>query len=284
MTKPFLVLGSTGLVGREVADLLVREGREVRCATRTPLGGGDVFLDLLDPGSFAQALHGVGAVLLVSRPADEDAHVHAEAFVDAMRRARVGRVVVLSAMGAALRPESSLRQVEAVVEQSGIRWTHVRPNFFMQDLARPTAATEIASHGTLSLPFADARIAYVDARDVAAVLHRVLVDESFAGETITVSGPQALDHRAIASSIADALGSPVSYVPVDEGRARGELLARGLSPGLVERVLGFYALVREGCCGAPDQRVAALLGRPLRTWREYVAEVQPTWRPISRSH
>jgi uncharacterized protein YbjT (DUF2867 family) len=281
MSERFLVLGSSGLVGRHVVDLLEQEGRGVVCATRNPGAGSDVFLDLLEPASFAKALQDVDTVMLVSRPGDEDAHAHARPFVDAMCRAGVQRVVVLSALGADRRPEFSLRKVEVLVEQCGLRWTHVRPNFFMQMLARPPLAMEIASRGTLSLPLADAAIAYVDARDVAAVLHRALVDETLIGTGITVSGPQSLDHTELARSISQAIGAAVRYVQLDEDATRALMLARGFTARHVERVLTFYRLIREGFCSRPDDQVSSLLGRPLRTWREFVRDSSAVWRPLA---
>jgi Predicted nucleoside-diphosphate-sugar epimerases len=62
-------------------------------------------------------------------------------------------------------------------------------------LCRPPLNTEIALHDTLSLPLGNARIAYVDAQDVAAVLFRALIDPSLVSRTFDVSGPQALTHR-----------------------------------------------------------------------------------------
>lgn len=278
MPERFLVMGASGLVGRHVVQLLEQEGRTVACATRTPIAPGDVYLDLLEPASFARALDGTSTVMLISRPGDEDAHVHARPLLQAMRRRGVRRVVVLSALGAELRPDFSLRKVEMLVEDSGMLWTHVRPNFFMQMLALPPLATEIASAGTLSLPLARAAIAYVDARDVAGVLHRALVDETLAGQGITLSGPQALDHFQVTAGIAQATGRPVRYVPLEEAPARELMLSRGFAPRHVERVLAFYRLIREGFCSEPDTGAAKVLKRPLRTWPEFVKQKAAAWQ------
>lgn len=283
MKEQCLVLGASGLVGRHVLRLLAQDGRPVRAATRSPRGPGQVELDLLDPRTFAPALAGISTVMLLSRPGDEDAHVHAAPLVEAMVQAGVGRVVVLSALGAQRRPEFSLRKVELLVERSGLAWTHVRPNFFMQMLALPPLAMEIAARATLSLPLAEASIAYVDARDVAAVLHRALVDPSLAGRALPVSGPQPLDHRGIAASIGEARGWPVEYVPLAEEAARALMLGRAFEPRHVERVLAFYRLIRDGFCAAPDDgAIAQLLGRPLRRWTAFVAENRAVWRTSDR--
>jgi len=278
MSDRILVVGSSGLVGRNVVQMLEAENRSLVCATRHPATNRDVYFDLLKPASFARALEGVSTVMLISRPADEDAHVHAAPFVQAMRVRGVRRVVVLSALGAELRPDFSLRRVEILVEDSGMLWTHVRPNFFMQMLALPPLATEIAALGTLSLPLAGASVAYVDAFDVAAVVHRALIDESLSGHGITVSGPEPLDHDQIAASISQSIGRPVRYVQLGEATARELMLSRGFDARQVERVLTFYRLIRGGFCGKPDGCAAKLLGRPLRTWSDFLVRSRPAWR------
>jgi uncharacterized protein YbjT (DUF2867 family) len=279
MSEKTLVLGASGNVGARVVALLQRAGHGVIGATRQPVHDAQVRFDLLDRATHAAALDGVGTVMLMARPGDEEAHLHAAPFIEAMRAARVHRVVVLSALGAGLRPEFSMRKLERLVEQSGLAWTHVRPNFFMQMLALPPLSTETAERGTLSLPLADARVAYVDAQDVAAVLCKALIDERLAGQAFEVSGPEALDHRTIATRIAGCTGTPVQYVALDEAAAATLLRSRGFAPAQLERVLTFYRLIREGFCSRVDTTSARLIGRPLARWDTFMASRAHVWRP-----
>lgn len=279
MQERFLVTGSTGLVGGLVFRTLANEGRDVVAATRRPAGPRDVMFDLLAPDTFAAALAGVTTVMLISRPGDEDAHLVAEPFIAAMRKAGVRRVVVLSALGSARRPDFSLRKVECLVEGSGMAWTHVRPNFFMQMLALPPLAAELASQGTLSLPLAGARIAYVDAHDVAAVVHRALVDPQMEAQAIEVSGPGSWNHDDLVEVIALACDRQLRYVPLTDAQARDLMLARGMPERHTARVLTFYRLIRAGFCAQPDTVAAGLLGRPLTTWPAFVARHLAAWSP-----
>jgi uncharacterized protein YbjT (DUF2867 family) len=70
MTKPILVTGATGLVGRLVVDELHRAGAPVRALTRRPESANlpaDVEVvsgDLTDPASLDAALQGAGTVFL----------------------------------------------------------------------------------------------------------------------------------------------------------------------------------------------------------------------------
>ena len=280
MNERFLVLGATGLVGSLVLRQLLESGHDAWGATRRPGSARQVRLDLLEPASFAPALRGISTVMLMSRPGDEDAHLVAEPFVGAMVQAGVRRVVVLSALGAERRPGFSLRQVEQLVERSGLAWTHVRPNFFMQMLALPPLASEISARGSLSLPLDGARIAYVDAHDVAAVVHRALVDESLCGQGLAVSGPRAWSHDELTQVLSSALGREVRYVRLQEDEARSLMKERGFPARQVERVLVFYRLIREGFCEREDRGIASLLGRPLNSWEGFVAANTGAWIPL----
>lgn len=278
MSERFLVMGATGTIGRRVLDLLQRAGQEVRGASRHPIGEGWVRFDLVDPATHGPALEGISTAMLVARPGDEEADRFAAPLIETMRRHRVGRVVVLSALGAAARPDFSLRKVELLVEQSGLAWTHVRPNFFMEVLARPPLSTEIAHCGTLSLPLGEARVAYVAADDVAAVLARALVDPSLVGTGIELSGPESLTHAELVDRISQQINRPLRYVDLDAASARRLLAERGFPPVHIERLMGFYSLIRKGWCAKPDTGAAQLLGRPLIPFSDFAARNAAAWQ------
>ena len=279
MQERVLVMGASGLVGGMVLRMLLAHGLDAVGASREARGEDWVRLDLLDTSTHGPALAGVGTAMLISRPGDEEAHAHAAPLIDAMVAAGVRRIVDLSALGAEKRPEFSTRRVECLVEASGLEWVHVRPNFFGQMLARPPLSTEIARRRTLTLPLGLAKIAYVDARDVAAVLYRALTDPGLNGRAIAVSGPEAMDHEEVARRIAIGIGEPVRYIDIPEEAARALLAGSGFSPPHIERVLRFYALCRQGFCATPDTEVARLLGRPLGTLDDVIAANRPVWLP-----
>lgn len=278
MQNRFLILGASGLVGNQVFSTLLAHRYDAVGASRHRTGDHWVHFDLLDPSTHAPALAGITTVMLISRPGDEEAHLYAEPLISSMAATGVKRVVVLSALGAAQRPEFSIRKVELLVEASGLEWTHVRPNFFMQMLVRPPLSVEIARHRTLSLPLGSAKVAYVDARDVAATLFKALTDRALVGQAIELNGPEALTHDEIVNRISQRIGETVRYVDISEESARALLLACGFPAPQVERVLGFYALCRQGFCSSPDTQVAQLLGRPLGRLDDVIEANLSSWQ------
>lgn len=280
MQEKILVMGAAGTVGHYVLAMLRAFETHTVGASRSidGKGAGWVRLDLLDPQTFDPALDGVTKVLLVSRPGDEEADTVAAPFIEAMLRHRIRHVVVLSALGAGLRPDFSLRRLELAVEDSGLPWTHVRPNFFMQMLATAPLADEIRSQDTLSLPLADARVAYVDAYDVAEVIVKALLDDGHVHQAYEVNGPEALDHGEVCAMLARVRNRAVSYRPLASDAARTLLRQRGFPQVHAERVLRFYELIRAGWCASPDRELAALLARPLSTFREFAIRHAGTWQ------
>jgi uncharacterized protein YbjT (DUF2867 family) len=272
-----LVLGGKGVIGRRVVQLLRHGGREVLAGTREPIDPFDVYVDLTKPGSFSKALTGVDVVMLISRPGDEDAAAHAAPFVEAMEQSGVRRVVNLSAIATASRPEFSLRKVELLLESSSLDWTHVRPNFFMQMVGQPPLSTELRLKGTLSLPVGDARIAYVHAADVAAVLYRALVDDDLDGSAIDVSGPEAFNHAEMVDILSIQAGKRYTFRSVSDAEALRMMSERGMLAAQAVRVLDFYRFVRSGACSQRDEHVHSLIGRPLRSWQSYVQESLAAW-------
>jgi len=272
-----LVMGASGLIGKSVLAMLREEGYDALGASRTPRGDGWRVLDLLNPETHSSALQGITTVMLISAPGDENAHLHAKSFIESLAANGVERVVVLSALGAGQYPELSNRKVEVLVEETGLNWTHVRPNFFMQTLCRPPLSTEIAQEHTLSLPLGDARIAYVDARDVAAMLFRALIDPTFAGQALEVSGPEALTHEEIAARISQKTGKTIRYVRLTDSEARALLESRGFPDVHIARILRFYASCLQGHCAQPDRFLAKMLGRPLHSFDNVMEDNYGAW-------
>src|SRR5512140_429383 len=246
MSGKVLVMGATGEVGGRVLRELVRQGEEVAGASREPtgaaaaLGGSWRELDLERPATFAPALEGVARLFLVARPGDDDPDVPGAPLLAAARAAGVRRVVLLSAFGAELEPEFGLRRLELLLETSGLAWTHLRPNFFMQIFAGPPLLTGLLTSGVLRLPASDARLSYVDTRDIADVAAAALTGDGHEGKAYALTGPESLDHYDVVSRISAASGVTFRYEPVSEGAAAAAMAAGGLGPARVERLLGFY--------------------------------------------
>ena len=226
LVSTVLVTGATGQVGGAVLEELVRRGVQARAMVRTEdrsaglaaLGVKAVVGDLERPETLPGVLSGAGRVFLMSRDDPNQPEMEG-ALIEAAGRIGVGRIVKLSASGAA--PDSPVAlmrrhaQAERILEASGVGYTILRPQLYMQNFLRfgPSIATE----GRFAAPMDDRQFALVDVRDVARVAAAALTEEAHAGETYVVSGPEALSYGDAAEAIGAAIGEEVAYEPDEAG-------------------------------------------------------------------
>lgn len=284
MLEQVLVIGATGSVGSELVTQLVRRGEKVRAATREPAAARSphsavefVEFDFERAQTFAAALDGVDRVFLIARPGDDHADRVAFPLIDEMKRAGVRHVVNLSAMGVETRDDFALRKVEGYLEDSGVGFTHLRPNFFMQVFSSGPLLLDIRSTGAIHIPAADAKLSYIDVRDIAAVAAATLTEEGHTGRAYPLTGGQALDHHEIARAISGASGRTVQYVPISEEAARSALASAGLSSERTERLIGFYRLVRQGFCAPISSDVQTVLRRPPISFAQFAKDHASSW-------
>jgi uncharacterized protein YbjT (DUF2867 family) len=285
MAGSVLVVGSTGTVGGALVSRLEQLGEKVRAATRAPKvasamahsGREYVEFDLERPETFGPALEGVDRLFLIARPGDEQADRFAIPLIDEARRRGVRSVVDLSAMGIETMPDAALRKVERHLEASGLDYTHLRPNWFMQIFSTGSLRAGVCAAGAIQVPAAAARVSFIDARDIAEVAAQALRESKHGGKAYTLTGGRALDHSEVAEAISRSAGRPVRYVAIGEDVARHALETAGLSQERVERLVRFYRLVRQGLCAPVSPHVEALLRRPPTSFETFARDHAESW-------
>jgi uncharacterized protein YbjT (DUF2867 family) len=249
-----LITGATGTAGREVVEELRRLGAKgVRALVRDPARAGFIREAGIDavagdfdrPETLSAALEGVERALLLTPPSPQTFEQQ-RAFVEAAKRAGVRHVVKFSAFGAdADAPEGFGKwhgQSEELLKSSGLAWTMLQPNFFMQNLLGQ--AGQIASTGSIYQPVGDARASFIDVRDIAAVAARTLTEEGHEGKTYVLTGPEALSYHDVATKLSEATGRSINYVPISPEQFRAGALGAGLPEWLVsalERLNDIFA-------------------------------------------
>lgn len=280
MTETVLVTGATGTVGSALveqlgdADVDVRAGVHSReSATRLPDSVTVVEIELSERDTLDDAFEGVDRAYLLT-PFVPDQTSLVENLVDAAVAADVEFLVRQSALGAGEPdPPYSLAEnhsaAEAIVENSGIDAAHVRPTAFMQNLLND--AETISGQGVIYNPVGEP-VAYVDARDVAAVAAAVLTGEGHAGGTYPVTGPEAVTYGEIAAVLSDVLGREVEHVQVSMDDARAGLGEAGMPGELVDEFVDLLEYFDSG--GGTDvyATVEDLTGTPARSVRQFAED------------
>src|SRR5882757_5036168 len=140
-----LVLGATGQVGKLVAKNLRRSEANFSVGTRrkgnleelTDQFGASRFIDLDDPRTFDQALKGITGIFLITGYT-VDMLVQSKSLIDAAKRNGVKHIVHLGAFTTDRDAYATVfawhQMIEIYLQASGVAWTNLHPNMFMQNL------------------------------------------------------------------------------------------------------------------------------------------------------
>jgi len=191
---------------------------------------------------------------------------------------KVQRIVDLTAMGVEQDDSFMLRILEKYIESSGIAYTHLRPNWFMQNLDSGPMFADIKATGALHLPAADAGISFVDIRDVAAVGFAALTEAHHAGKAYTLTGMESLAVFQVIEKLSHVSGKNISYIPISENIARELLVKKGIPADLIERWTDFYRKVRKGLCSSISTDIESVLGRSPILFDQYANDYAAAWR------
>ncbi|MGC0418036.1 SDR family oxidoreductase [Embleya sp. AB8] len=290
MPRTVLITGATGTVSTALMHALQGADVRLRALVRdesTAAGprayGAEVVVgDLDDARSLPAAFAGVQDVWLLT-PNGPRAPEHNMNAVWAARQAGAERIVRLSVVGAAHDAPNRSGRLHALsdreTEQSGLRWTILRPHWFMQNLLNE--AGDIAAGDTFSLNLASARIGMIDARDIAECAARVLLDtpDHHHGRTYTLTGPRAVTFDEVAERMSRALGRPITYVPVDDEAKRNTLLGYGVPAWIVDMLEEYARAYAAGWSNNLTTETAAeLLGRPPRDIGDFARDHAAAFR------
>ncbi|HVA88463.1 MAG TPA: NAD(P)H-binding protein, partial [Chloroflexota bacterium] len=233
-----LVIGATGVVGRELIPRVLEYGQAVRAMSRSPEKWRPRFDpavelvrgDLEDSASLRAALIGVKRVFLVTPSMNgqpPDAVICALALEAGARQ--IVRLSVLQAGGDENDPVTGWHtRAENAIKASGLAWTFLRPGGFMSNTLG--WAEMIRRDHTVRALFADQPVAWIDPADIGAVAARVLAEDGHDGQAYRLSGPEALSPREQAAILATALGTPIEVVDLPPAQVRTALIAQGLTP------------------------------------------------------
>jgi uncharacterized protein YbjT (DUF2867 family) len=276
------VTGATGKLGPHVVASLLARGVPVRALVRDPGRAATVLPEEthLVPGDFtAEAtitaeLHRADAMLLLTPHGPDMASIQ-QKLIDLAARNNT-RVVKVSGTSAGIRPDGpdACRQhftTEQYLAGSGVPWSVIRPNGFMQTLIVAMAGS-VRERGMIANPLGTAGISLVDCADVGAATAAVLTDPRHDGRHHVLTGPAAPTYAEIAAVIAEETGVEVKVVDVTPEQAGDAARARGLSDWEAGHLTEMLAMFATGASEYVTPDVADLTGHSPRSVRDFVRD------------
>jgi uncharacterized protein YbjT (DUF2867 family) len=158
-------------------------------------------------------------------------------------------IVKLSVMGADAEPGITggrlHRQAEKMIEDSGLSFTFLRPNFFMQNFVN-FLSQMIREQGSFYLPAGDGKVSFVDIRDIAAVAVQALTNDNHGGKAYTITGPEAISYEDAARILSEQVGKKISYVNVSEEQTREGMKSMGMDEWFINSMMELHDITRMG--------------------------------------
>ena len=236
-----------------------------------------VIIDYTRPDTLRAAFQGCEKLFLLGPNALNQSDLERNA-VEAAKAAGLRHIVKQSVMGAAEESYSLAkvhRPVEKAIELSGLAWTFLRPNSFMQNAVTFMGET-IRAEAAFYSASSQAKVSHVDVRDIAAVAVKVLTGPHYEGNAYTLSGPEALTYDELGSELSEALGRPISHINLSPSDLKSGMLAEGMPEAISDRMLDLERYFREGRGSCITNDIKQVTGREPRRFAGYVRETAAT--------
>ncbi|WP_175873596.1 NmrA family NAD(P)-binding protein [Burkholderia sp. BCC0397] len=280
-----LVTGATGRVGRQLVRQLVDRGADVRVLVRDPAKADFPAAvtvaqgDMLDVDALRAAFSGVRTLFLLNGVAGDE-FTQALIALNLAREARIERVVYLSVLHAdrfVNVPHFAVKSgAERMIEQMGFSASILRAAYFMDN--ESMVKDVIVGHGVYPIPIGGKGVAMIDVRDIAEVAAIELIRRNDAPgklpiETLNLVGPDTLTGTQLASIWSETLGRPVAYGGDDPTPFEANFAKFMPKWMAYEMRLMAERYVSDGMVpeAGDVERLTTILGRPLRTYRDFVA-------------
>ena len=236
-----------------------------------------VAIDYSTPETLHAAFRGCDKLFLLGPNLTNQTQLEVNA-VQAAAAVGVRHIVKQSVMSAAAEAYSLAkvhRPVEMAIESTGLAWTFLHPNAFMQNAVTfmgPTIRTESAFYSASG----QARISHVDVRDIAAVAVKALTEPDHEGKAYTLTGPEALTYDELASELSRVLARPISHINLSPPELKSGMLAEGMPEEIVERMLDLERYFREGQASHVTDDIKRVTGRDATRFAQYARETAVT--------
>jgi uncharacterized protein YbjT (DUF2867 family) len=148
---------------------------------------------------------------------------------------------------------------EDYIKSSGVSYTFLRPNGFMQNFVNYNAGTintQSAFYGSQG----EGKVSHIDIRDIAAVAVKTLTQDGHQGKTYTLTGREALSNARIAEILSDDVGREIKYVNLPDEQFKQALAGAGVPEWNANALVDLQRFYREGGASEVTQDVEQLLG------------------------
>lgn len=279
----YVITAAGGHLGRLIVEALLARGaapgsivatvrNEAKLADLAALGVKTAVLDYTKPETVAEAVAAGDVLVLVSGSEVGQRFPQHSNVITAAKAAGVGRVIYTSAPKATtsellLAPEH--KATEEFIVASGIPFTILRNNWYTENYAGELDTARAS--GEIVASVGEGRVASASRADYADAAAVVAMDDTFAGQTLELSGDHAWNFDELASTVGTLIGKEVRFHNLTPAEHLELLRSRGLEEGWANFAVGLDGNIRDGLLGETNGELARIIGRPTTPLAEGLA-------------
>lgn len=269
MKSNILIIGGTGKTGRRIVDQLKSKGFEPRIGSRSASPS----FDWSNKDSWVSSLEGIERLYIsyypdLAVPGAKDA---IRSLTYLAKEMGVKKIVLLSGKG-----EAEAEACEQIVMQSGVDYTIVRASWFNQNWSESFFLGSILSN-EVALPMSEVLIPFVDANDIAEVATTVLLDNTYNGQIVEVTGPELITFKDAVDIISKVSNRRLEFYAISLEQYIDGMKQLQVPDDVVWLIEYLFSHVLTN----PDNQtisndVNRILGRPAKSFLQYAEETADT--------
>ncbi|MCI3028982.1 SDR family oxidoreductase [Desemzia sp. C1] len=279
-----LITGATGMLGVKVVQALLERvpTEQLAVSVRDPAKA-ERFkeqrieirqADYEDPASLEAAFTGIDRLLLISSQGDDETRIRQHSnVIYAAERTGVGLLVYTSVSKA---ETSSLpvaevhRQTEAAIIKSGIPYTFLRNNWYVEN--EIPVIKNVLAGGPVLTAAESGRVGWVPRVDYAEAAAAVLASGKHTNKIYELSGIPS-SYADMARELTSILGRRVIVRNVDDKTYQEVLIANGTPDVMAEFSLDIQRAIRKGDLDVESADLPYLMGRPAISLKQSLTEI-----------
>lgn len=276
------ITGATGQLGGLIINDLLKQvdAAEVTAVARSPqkaahLADKGVVVrqgDYEDSRSLIAAFQGADALMFISntdfsRRLEQHQHV-----VDAAKEAGVGRIVYTSIIATA--PDNPLvashLQTEQFIKESGLPYTIIRPNFYMD--YQVAVVEDAINKGVHRSASGEGGAAYLLRSDIARMATAVLTQQEHAGKTYELTGPSVVTAADVAAAASVVSGKNIPYQPISWDELAQDYKESGMPEQMVQFSLMIAQIIASNILAKVSDDIGTVTGTPATSFMDFIKD------------
>jgi uncharacterized protein YbjT (DUF2867 family) len=132
--------------------------------------------------------------------------------------------------------------------------------------------TPIKAEGTVRSSTGEGRRAFIHSDDIAAVVTKTLTEQDFVGQSVPITGPEALSFSEVTARIGAAIGKPLKFIPITDEEAPQRYSAVSGSFEETEAHVALWSAIREQRLAGVNNNVEQIVGRKAIAMDQWITE------------